>query len=113
VSYDLYIGRADNKISRAEWEAAVATVPGLRLAEIQSDHTSVVELKLPLTETWVDAIGFQVETGMASFSSYGLMDDDGTIWQAIGKLCSKLGATLTGDEGETYDLTQPFFDQVM
>lgn len=123
MSYDLHIEHAEMTgeeepvpILLEEWRAAVAATEGVRLFAGKAHILDIaghgirsfanegdVEVWFSRDRQW--HYGFRWDGGSATFSSrVDPGDMSHPVWAAAVALASRLGATIRGDEGETYDL---------
>lgn len=118
MGYELRIersGRGRKKITVEEWRAALASTPGVRLAESQvitatNPKTGEViqiggmsdsgEVQFP--GEWVTA--FRWRNGAAFFNARALEEEGRPVWHAAAALATNLDAAIIGDEDERYDL---------
>jgi hypothetical protein len=125
VAYSLHIERPDPPIELDEWEIAVNTTEGVRLAT-ESQHTAQnprtgetigissapgdAEIFDTDDNQWHPAIMWSEDRGAGSFNAramarameYDDLSDPG--WQVVSNLAKFLEGRIRGDEGEEYDL---------
>lgn len=126
MPYALYLERfaADSAEAEpppfAEWTAAVAAVPGTRLYEgsvysatnpMTGDTISMhvaagsAEVFFPDKKAWHLVFIRHPGSGSVSFDvHFEPGDQNSPVWMAAVALASQLGARISGDEGEFYDL---------
>ena len=127
MAYEFHIERSaadeDSEplpIRLEEWEAAVAATSGLRLYskgfyEATNPSSGEVirvgakegdtEVFFPHESAWYPIFHWRASPGSALFkASFEPGDKSHPVWAAAIALASHLGATIRGDDGETYEL---------
>lgn len=124
MAYELHIERAEQAIPLADWQSAVRGLKGVRLttegavavnpatgeeirigsegADAQVLFESGGFLGLGRKKEWITV--FRFSDGRASFK--GTLSVESTkdpVHRAAAHLALKLGASIVGDEGETYE----------
>ncbi|MCF6314314.1 MAG: hypothetical protein L3J39_17835 [Verrucomicrobiales bacterium] len=124
MGYSLYIGLPEEELDIEEWMEAVAATDGCRDAS-ESSHTAInpktgeslslasaegdVEIYDPEDGQWHGAILWSESRGKASFNSRAITraingDLSDPLWIIVRSLAMQLGAQISGEEGEVYDL---------
>ena len=116
MAYELHIQRTKGKISLHEWKTFISTTPGVRpstgsesvrlpdgttLAFPHHDGDADAQLSGDKDQSWQPV--FRWTNGSVSFRTL-TEDNSDPIWQLAASLASQLGATISGDDGEQYDL---------
>ena len=118
MAYSLHLERKDRPISLSEWRAAVEATDGVRLhdADKHSAANPRTGEKITIRARSGDAEVFFPDSGRwhwvflwsrskAVFAArFVPSETSDPAWRAAVALASRLGATIRGDEGETYDL---------
>lgn len=124
MGYSIHIQHTDDEeLELEEWLAAVEQTDGCRVKQ-ESGHTIVnpktgekitmggsagdAEIYDPDEEEWVPALHWYDGSGRVSINSRAIGDESGClvgpIWDVIRSLAMILGAQVSGDEGEVYNL---------
>jgi hypothetical protein len=100
MGYEVHVGRAGGmSISASEWGSAIASIDGVRKTR---DGAEVLFATDGQNE-WIDCIGFNGHSASCK-AVFFPGDASNPVWNVMCQLTRALGAQLTGDEGEIYNL---------
>ncbi len=124
MGYQVHIEREGDSISEAEWRQAVEAVEGVRMASggrrvarnpMTGQGISMpgpvgdAELYFPedcaydgLQGRWLPIFQYSSQ-GVSINAAFDWEDPDDPVRSAIQALAERLGASVVGDDGETYD----------
>ncbi len=118
MPYELHLEREaspQGPLTRAEWESAVSSTAGVRLIEGGSTVPLPDGRRVPVpakpgdAEVWLDdawTATFWWHDGRVTFNAVpGIEDPDHPTHRIAAELARKLGATLSGDDGEVHEWT--------